>query len=156
MSAGDTGDTGDVGGVPLWEVLQTAHLAARRFTEVFAEAGLTPAQYGVLASLADGDELSQADLARAVLVRPQSMGRLISSMVEQGLVARLGPGGRGRRTGLEATEAGRRALARARPAAYAANEPAALGLQPDDARRLVGYLRTVRATLERDAPAGSA
>ena len=103
--------------VPLWELVQTAHLATRRFTEVFAEAGLTPAQYGVLASLADGDDLSQADLARSVQVRPQSMGRLVAAMISHGLVERGGPGGRGRRTGLEITPAGRAALDRARPAA---------------------------------------
>lgn len=133
--------------VPLWELVQTAHLATRRFTEVFAEAGLTPAQYGVLASLADGDDLSQADLARAVLVRPQSMGRLVAAMVEHGLVERAGPGGRGRRTGLEITPAGRRALDRARPAAHALNEPAALGLDADRLAALVESLAVIRARL---------
>lgn len=133
--------------VPLWDLVQTAHLATRRFTEVFAEAGLTPAQYGVLASLADGDDLSQADLARAVLVRPQSMGRLVTDMVAHGLVERAGPGGRGRRTGLEITPEGRKALDRARPAAYALNTPAALGLDADRVAALVDALAAVRARL---------
>ena len=133
--------------VPLWELVQTAHLATRRFTEVFAAAGLTPAQYGVLASLADGDDLSQADLARAVLVRPQSMGRLVAAMVAHGLVERAGPGGRGRRTGLEITPAGRAALDRARPAAYALNEPEALGLDADRLAAFVETLAVIRARL---------
>lgn len=133
--------------VPLWDLVQTAHLAARRFAEVFAEAGLTPAQYGVLASLADDDDLSQADLARAVLVRPQSMGRLVAAMVEQGLVERAGPGGRGRRTGLEITSAGREALERARPAAYALNEPAELGVDAERLAALVGTLAVIRTRL---------
>lgn len=133
--------------VPLWELVQTAHLASRRFTDVFAAAGLSPAQFGVLASLADGDDLSQADLARAVLVRPQSMGRLIASMVAQGLVARDGPGGRGRRTGLVITAAGRRALDTARPAAHALNEPAALGLDADQLATLVDHLAVIRSRL---------
>jgi len=132
--------------VPLWDLVQTAHLAARRFAEVFAEAGLTPAQYGVLASL-ENDDLSQADLARAVLVRPQSMGRLVAAMVEQGLVERAGPGGRGRRTGLEITSAGREALDRARPAAYALNEPAALGVDADRLAALVETLAVIRTRL---------
>lgn len=136
--------------VLLWELVQTAHVAARRFTEVFAEAGLTPAQFGVLASLADGDDLSQADLARAVLVRPQSMGRLVAAMVARGLVDRAGPGGRGRRTGLALTPAGRRALDVARPAAYALNEPAALGLTADQVAVLVDHLTAVRARLTED------
>jgi DNA-binding MarR family transcriptional regulator len=144
--------------VPLWELVQTAHLATRRFTEVFAEAGLTPAQYGVLASLADGDDLSQADLARSVHVRPQSMGRLVAAMIEQGLVERGGPGGRGRRTGLEITPVGRAALDRARPAAYALNEPAALGVDADRLAALVETLTVIRARLadpDADPDAGS-
>ena len=137
--------------VPLWELVQTAHLATRRFTEVFAAAGLTPSQYGVLASLADGDDLSQADLARAVLVRPQSMNRLVADMVGHGLVERAGPGGRGRRTGLEITPAGRAALDRARPAAYALNEPAALGLDADRLTAFVETLAVIRARLSDDS-----
>lgn len=130
--------------VPLWELVQTAHLATRRFTEVFAAAGLSPAEFGVLASLADGDDLSQADLARAVLVRPQSMHRLVTDMVQRGLVLRTGPGGRGRRTGLTSTPAGSRALAQARPAAYAINEPEALGLSDPEAAELVRLLAVLR------------
>lgn len=140
--------------VPLWDLVQTAHLATRRFTEVFAEAGLSPAQYGVLASLADGDDLSQADLARAVLVRPQSMNRLVADMVERGLVERAGPGGRGRRTGLETTPAGRRALDRARPAAYTLNQPSALGLDADRVAALVDTLAVLRARLSGDGDLG--
>lgn len=133
--------------VPLWDLVQTAHLAERRFTEVFAAAGLTPAQFGVLASLADGDGLSQADLARAVLVRPQSMARLVSDMVTAGLVTRDGPGGRGRRTGLLPTEAGLAALAQARPAAHAMNSPEELGLDSGQVDLLCGLLHTVRQRL---------
>jgi DNA-binding MarR family transcriptional regulator len=143
--------------VPLWELVQTAHLASLRFTEVFAAAGLSPAQFGVLASLADGDDLSQADLARAVLVRPQSMGRLISGMVAHGLVSRDGPGGRGRRTQLALTSAGRRALTAARPAAYALDRAATGALDDHQRSALVEYLRVLRRSLGApDGPEGFA
>lgn len=46
----------------------------------------------MLAWVADGDDLSRADLARAVLVRPQSISRLIGAIADQGLVARTGRG----------------------------------------------------------------
>ena len=134
--------------VPLWDVVQTAHLAGRRFAEAFAAAGLTPAQFGVLASLVDGDDLSQGDLARTVLVRPQSMGRLVGDMVELGLVTRTGPGGRGRRTGLALTDRGRQAVAQARPAAYALNMPEALHLTPRQVEDLVELLGIVRTALQ--------
>lgn len=128
----------------LWELVQTAHLAERRFAGVFARYGLTPAQYGVLASLADGDDLSQADLARAVLVRPQSMARLVSAMVDQGLVTRAGMGGRGRRTGLAVTPAGTSAFEAARPVARGISTAAALGLSEDETALLSSLLRTLR------------
>jgi len=141
--------------LPLWTLVQTAHLAARRFTEVFAEAGLTPAQFGVLAALADGDDLSKAELAKAILVRPQSMARLTDAMVEQGLLARTGPGGRGRRTGLTMTDRGRRALDRARPAAWAINQPDAVGLSPDEIAVLTTLLETISGTLGRHQETGA-
>ena len=133
--------------VALWDVVQTAHLAGRRFTAVFSSSGLTPAQYGVLASLADGDDFSQAELARAVLVRPQSMARLVSSMVEAGLVERAGTGGRGRRTGLLLTPRGQEAFRAARPAARATSTPEALGLSTTQNAQLVALLARVRQSL---------
>ena len=137
--------------VPLWILVQTAHLAARRFTEVFAAAGLTPAQFGVLAALADGDDLSKAELAKAILVRPQSMARLTDAMVDQGLLARTGPGGRGRRTRLTMTDHGRRLLDQARPAAWAINQPDQIGLASDDIPILVGYLENIARALSTPA-----
>ena len=133
--------------LPLWTLVQTAHLASRRFTEVFAAAGLTPAQFGVLACLADGDDLSKADVARAILLRPQSVARVIDALVADGLVVREGAGGRGRRAGLTLTTAGRAALDRARPGAYAASQPQLLGLTAEQAAQLVAHLDTVRARL---------
>lgn len=114
--------------LPLWTLVQTAHVAGRRIAAVFGEAGLTPQQFGVLACLVDGDAdgddgLSKAELARAVLVRPQSMGRLVDAMIRQGLVARSGPGGRGRRAALTVTDRGRAAHEAARPAAYLMTVP---------------------------------
>lgn len=141
--------------VVLWELVQTAHLAGRRFAEVFAQHGLSPAQYGVLASLADGDDLSQADLARAVLVRPQSMARLVSAMVDAGLVTREGIGGRGRRTGLALTPRGSAVLEVVRPAARAVSTPAAVGLSDDQAAVLLDLLRTVQDTISQGVSAAA-
>lgn len=135
--------------LPLWELIQTSHLVARRFTEVFAEAELTPTQFGVLAALADDDDLSPADLARMVLVRPQSMRQLVTSLISRGLVHQPGAGGRGKRSRLHLTDAGRDALRRALPAVYAINAPAAIGLDAADAAALIRHLRAVRSSLSR-------
>ncbi|TWD84654.1 DNA-binding MarR family transcriptional regulator [Kribbella amoyensis] len=134
----------------LWDLLRTAHLAERELTRVIEDAGLTPAQFGVLSCLADGDDLSQAELARLIMVRPQSMGRLIQDMVSAGLVERTGPGGRGRRTGLRMTDAGSDAVTRARPAVVRASRPEALGLSTEAHRRLGELLAEVRTRLSED------
>lgn len=133
--------------LPAWTLVRAGHVAGRRFTEVFAAAGLTPTQFGVLRSLADGDGLTQAELARAVLVRPQSMGELVGSLVARGLVERAGPGGRGRRTGLALTDAGHDVLAAAMPGVAAFNAPETLGLTAEQAVVLDDLLRTVLRAL---------
>ncbi|MEU4537779.1 MarR family winged helix-turn-helix transcriptional regulator [Streptosporangium sp. NPDC023825] len=133
--------------LPLWELIQTSYLVARGFTEVFGAVGLTPVQFGVLASLADGDDLSQAELARTIMVRPQSLGEVATSLIERGLVERDGPGGRGRRAALRITAAGRTLLERALPGVEAFNAPETIGLSGEDAAELVRMLRTVRAAL---------
>ena len=143
--------------LPLWELVQTYHPVARGFGEVFAAAGLTPTQFGVLVALAEADPQgpgpSQAELARQVLVRPQSMGELIGSLLDRGLVIRDGPGGRGRRGRLWISEDGHRALERSVPAVNDYNAPARLGLTPDEAAVLARLLRTVRSALS-DAERG--
>lgn len=135
-------------------LVQTAHVVGLRFSELFAGMDLTPTQFAVLIELEglegpEGEEgLTQAELARRVLVRPQSVGVLLASLVEQGLVVRAGPGGRGRRVGIALTDAGRTALARAWPPVRAFNDPAALGLTPAQAGMLDELLGQVRRALE--------
>lgn len=145
--------------LPLWEIVQTYHPVARGFYALFAEAGLTPNQFGVLAVLRDeegtGHASTQAELARQVLLRPQSMGELITTLVGRGLVERDGPGGRGRATGLRLTDAGRHALADAEPRVAAYNAPDALGLTAEETATLAALLRRVRAALDGSESAGS-
>lgn len=133
-------------------LVQTAHVVGLRFSELFAGMDLTPTQFAVLLeleALEEGDEgLTQAELARRVLVRPQSVGVLLTSLMEQGLVVRAGPGGRGRRAGIALTDAGREALARAWPPVRAFNTPSALGLTAAQAGMLDELLDRVRAALE--------
>lgn len=133
--------------VPLWELIQTSWLVARGFTEVFAEAGLSPGQFGALRCLADQDGLTQAEIARMLMMRPQSLGEVVSSLLEHELIRRNGPAGRGRRAGLSLTEQGRATLRRAWPAVRAFNAPDAIGLTSQESATLVRLLRTVRHAL---------
>lgn len=128
---------------PLWTLVQAAHVVARGFTEVFAEVGLTPTQFGVLAHLVDDEGLSQAELARRVLVRPQSLGEVVGVLVDRGLVRRTGPGGRGRRHGLAVTEAGRARYEAALPAVVAFHRPESTGLSAEQMALLDDLLQNL-------------
>ena len=133
--------------LPVWELVRTAHLAGLRFGELFAAMDLTPTQFGLLRALAVDEGLTQAELARVILVRPQSIGALVTSLRERGLVVRHGPGGRGRRAGLALTDAGREILERAWPPVREFNTPAALGLTPAQAAMLEELLERIRTAL---------
>jgi DNA-binding MarR family transcriptional regulator len=131
----------------LWELVQTAHLAARTFRELFATVGLTPTQFGVLACLADGDDFTKAELARALMVRPQSMDPVIEALLAERLVERDGPPRRGRAAGITITSSGLDRLTRIRPHVSAVNAPARIGIEADHVPLLVAQLRTIRERL---------
>jgi DNA-binding MarR family transcriptional regulator len=132
---------------PAWTLVQASHAVARGFTAVFTAVGLTPTQFGVLAYLADADALTQAELARHVLVRPQSMGELLGPLLDRGLIHRDGSGGRGRRSRITITDAGRDVLAAALPGARSFNAPESLGLTAAQHATLEELLRIVLRTI---------
>lgn len=134
--------------LPLWEVVQTHHVVARAFRSLFARHGLTPSQFGVLACLADGDDFTKAELARAVLVTPQSMDPLIADLLTRSLVARDLPARRGRASGVRITAQGRALLDRVRPEVATLNSADSTGLSAPDAAQLVELLRRVRVMLD--------
>ncbi|WP_326555208.1 MarR family winged helix-turn-helix transcriptional regulator [Micromonospora sp. NBC_01813] len=131
----------------LWELVQTAHLATRVFRDVFADFGLTSTQFGVLACLADGDDFTKAELARALLVRPQSIDPLIETLIAERLVERDGPARRGRAAGITITTAGTELLARIRPRVSEVNSPDRIGVDASQIPLLVEQLRMIRDRL---------
>lgn len=137
--------------MPLWELIQTSWVVARGFTEVFAEAGLSPGQFGALQCLAEQDGLTQAELARQLMMRPQSVGEVVGSLLQRGLVRRDGPSGRGRRAGLTLTDQGRDTLRQAWPGVRAFNAPDTLGLTIEETATLVRLLQVVRRALTEQA-----
>lgn len=148
-SAGDPGET-----LPLWELIRTAHLAERAFAEMFGGAGISQAQFGVLACLADDPGSTQAEVARDLRVRPQTIARIVADLAAEGLIVREGPGGRGRPTGYALTAAGRDRLDAAWPHVVALNSAEQLGLADDEWRTLAALLIRVRGRLDASAERG--
>lgn len=111
----------DVDAIAAWTVVRTARELARRLAEELAPLQLTPVEFGVLAQLAAADGLNQADLARAVGVRPQSMTALVTGLAGRGVIDRGPDRGRGRHSRIGLTDEGRDLLAVAYPVVLASN-----------------------------------
>lgn len=111
----------DVDAVAAWTVIRAGRELARRLANELESMDLTPVEFGVLVQLATAEELSQAELARAVGVRPQSMTALVGALGARGLLVRGAEPGRGRLSRLTLTQAGRELLSRAFPVVLASN-----------------------------------
>ena len=125
----------------MWSVIRAAHTLERQVTALFAAHGLTPVQFGVLSYLAANGPMTTAEVARSVLVRPQSMAGVIDTMDKRGLVARHGPRGRGRSNPVTLTSGGEDLLSVVWPSFELANAPDALGLSEVRARLLPRIMR---------------
>ena len=108
---------------------QTAHALGRRMEVATGAAGLSLPQFAALATLAERQGLSNADLARAAFVTAQSMQGVLAGLEAAGLVERRADPDHGRRRPAAITAAGRARLAQAeiRVAAVEAALEAAAG-----------------------------
>src|SRR3954449_4170189 len=130
-----------------WTLIQASHALARHFEVLLGDLGLTPMQFGVLIQLSLRPNLGSAELARLVLVTPQSMGEVLQSLERAGLVERDRNVGPGRRITARVTEAGRAALRQATPIVEALNVPASLGLTIEERSQLNQLLHKVRTAV---------
>lgn len=101
--------------------------------------GLTGAEYGALHYLSQHADPSQSELARYLMVTPQSLGTLTARLDDRGLLARV-PAERAHRYCLALTSDGERALADARPSVEAAQQRLLAPLDPDERMQLARAL----------------
>ena len=152
----DTDDSGWSGGDPGtltgWTLVRAHHQMARLFTETLAGVGLTPTQFGAMVQLATEPGLSQAEIARRVLITPQSIGALLTSLERLGNVTRT-TGRPGRATTVTLTPAGRAALDRATVLVRDLNAPESLGLTAEEDATLNALLHKVLAATDRTGKA---
>jgi len=117
-----------------------AHDVSRAWYAALRRHRINPRQFSVLASLAREPTLSQAELARRVMITPQSMSDSIASLVDAGLLAR-GEVGPGRAARLELAGPGRDILRRAYPVVEAINDASFAALSPSERKTLGELLR---------------
>lgn len=95
-------------------LVRAADQVSRTWLAALREHGINPRQFSVLAILVREPASSQAELARRVLVTPQSMSEAIASLIDAGLLRRK-ESAPGRTAVLELTSAAKALLARAYP-----------------------------------------
>lgn len=76
--------------------------------------GINPRQFSMLATIAHDPGISQAELARRVMITPQSLSESIARLIDAGLIARA-TADPGRSAGLALTDGGRSLLSEAYP-----------------------------------------
>lgn len=136
----------DLDGLTSWTLIRAAHHVERELTALFAEFDLSPSQFGVLAYLAAGEPLTQAELARLVLVRPQSIADVIEGMVQRDLLVRTGQRGRGRRNPVALSARGSHVLEAAWGAVVASDQRSSTKLAAAEREQLNDMLHLVLGT----------
>lgn len=127
----------------IWSVIRAAHVLEREVTALFAGFDLSPVQFGVVSYLSANGPMTTAELARSVLVRPQSLAGVVDLLETRGLVARVGDRGRGRASPVALTGAGDALVAQVWPAFAAADATPTLGLREGQGAVLTDTLRVV-------------
>lgn len=112
----------DLDDILTWNMVRAARFVGHRLADRLSGHRLNPIQFGVLAFLEQQDEMTSAEIARAVLLRPQSVAPLLDGLEERGLISRRGTRARGHRNPVTMTDEGRRLFEEAREIALAAND----------------------------------
>lgn len=127
-----------------WNAVKVARLIGTQITTALAEQELSLVQFGVLSTLASsGGQLTSAEIARAVFVRPQTMSEVLDGMERRDLVRRVGTRVRGRRNPVAITEAGTAAFDTAYAIAMRTNDLSAYGMTDAESAQLNGLLIAV-------------
>jgi len=134
----------DLDAAVTWTLSRAARAVERRLTTVIAAHGITAVQFGVLVQLATNNSMTRAELARATMVRPQSMAGVIEGMAEQRMLRFVGTSGRGRANPVMLTDSGEAIVDVVWPAFVEANKAKALGLDENEAASLNLVLHRLR------------
>jgi DNA-binding MarR family transcriptional regulator len=141
-------------GRELARALRTAYLALHRQTNAcFAKDGVTADQFVLLASLADGDAVSQQELVRRVGSDHNTVRAMLLLLEGCGLVARERHPADGRARSVTLTAKGRRVFDKLLTKSEALRARLLAAFRPDEVADLVGLLRRVAEVMA--APSGN-
>lgn len=133
--------------IPL--ALRAAYLMLHRQSDAaFAPYGVTADQFVLLARLADGESLTQKELAKRMPSDPSTVRAMLVLLEERGLVRRDAHPTDGRARTAALTAAGRRKFRQLRKAGNSIRTRAVSELSSDDAHTLVRLLKTFAESLD--------
>lgn len=126
----------------------TQHRLRQRLDAELARLGITAPQNAVLLAVAGNPRISNAELARAAFVTPQTMQAILVNLERGGLIVRSPHPEHGRVIMTELTKAGKKAAADGAKAADAVERQMLSMLSTDEARLLRDFLKRCAAALE--------
>jgi DNA-binding MarR family transcriptional regulator len=118
----------------------SADRMSRAWHDAMRAHGINPRQFSMLASIAHDPGISQAELARRVMITPQSLSESIGRLIGAGLIARTAAEP-GRAAHLALTDAGRALLDEAYPVVEAVNTDGFAALTGEERADLARLLR---------------
>ncbi|MFH8788234.1 MarR family transcriptional regulator [Streptomyces roseoverticillatus] len=131
------------------DLAATVSQLMRRLRVASPQGALTPSQRTVLGRLANGGPATTAELARAELVRPQSMRVIVAKLEELELVTRTPHPTDGRQVLFSLTEYGVEAVASVRHSKHAwLADAIAHRLSPEEQRALADATRLLQRLVE--------
>jgi len=132
--------------------LKRAQQALRsRMDEALRPLGLSTPQYAVLTALAAQPGRSNAELARASFVTPQTMNGIVVGLAEAGLVERRPHPSHGRVLTTDLTRRGAALLAEAHPRVTEVERRMTAPLAPGQQRELLAALRACAEALGQES-----
>lgn len=126
----------------------TQHRLRLRLEKELAGTGVSPSQNAVLLSIADNPRISNAALARAAFVTPQSMQGMLVTLERDGYIVRTPHPGHGRIIMTELTDKGKSAARTGTIAAETVERQMLADLSADEARMLADLLRRCADALD--------
>lgn len=128
----------------------TQHRLRQRLDAKLAEFGITAAQNAVLLAVAGNPRISNADLARAAFVTPQTMQGILVNLERAGLIARNPHQVHGRVIMTELTDSGRKAVDAGTIAADIVERQMLSALSAEEAKLLANLLKRCAVALENE------
>ena len=142
----------------LYLIKQVQYKTYVRLEAALQPLGITAVQFRILATLAQGEKRSSADLSRLFGVKPQTMIKQIAILENTGMIERQVAKGNKRVLEVSVTDAGRSALRACDKAAAAVEDDIFAAFEPgelDDYRafmmKLLASLRGTFTEVEQDA-----